>query len=57
MWLNGSQRAIGLGLIGADVQAQEKITCRLRVVLCRADNLDGALTHYRQFVQEARARK
>ncbi len=57
IWLNGSERAIGIGLIGADVAAKQKLTCRLRVALCRAANLDDALTPYREFVQQARARR
>jgi hypothetical protein len=57
IWLNGSERAIGLGLIGADVAAKQKLTCRVRVALCRAGNLDDALTPYREFVQQARARR
>jgi len=57
VWVNGAQRTVGLSLIGADVKAQQKVTCRVRVALCQAGKLDDTLTHYRQFVQEARARK
>jgi hypothetical protein len=57
IWLNSSERAVGLGLIGADVAAKQQLTCRLRIALCRAENLDDTLPHYREFVQQARARK
>jgi hypothetical protein len=57
VWVNGAQRTVGLSLIAADVKAQEKAHCRLRVALCQAEKLDGILIHYRRFVQEARARK
>jgi hypothetical protein len=57
VWVNGPERAVGMALLGADVKAQEKAHCRLRVALCQADKLDDTLSCYRQFVQEARARK
>ena len=57
VWVNGAERAVGMGLLAADVKAQEKAHCRLRVALCQAERLDDTLAHYRQFVQEARARK
>jgi hypothetical protein len=46
-----------MGLLAVDVKAQEKAYCRVRVALCQAERLDDTLTHYRQFVQDARARK
>ena len=54
VWVNGAHRTIGFGLIGADVKANSKLTCRLRVLLCRAEKLDDVLPYYRSFVQEAR---
>lgn len=57
VWVNGAERAVGMGLLAADVKAQEKAHCRVRVALCQAERLDDTLTHYRQFVQDARARK
>jgi len=55
VWVNGAHRTVGLSLVGSDVKAREKVSCRLRVVLCQAEGLDDTLAHYRQFVQEARA--
>jgi hypothetical protein len=54
LWVNGADRTIGLGLIGGDVKPRTSMTSRVRVVLCRAAQLDDVLAHYRQFVQEAR---
>jgi hypothetical protein len=55
VWVSTPSRAIGLGLVGADVSAQARVKCRLRVAFCQAERLDDALGHYREFVQEARA--
>lgn len=57
VWVNGAERSIGLGLIGGDVKSRSSATCRLRVVLCLADELNDALPYYREFVQEARAKR
>ncbi len=54
LWVNGADRTIGLGLIGADVRPSTSTTCRVRVLLCRAAQLGDVLPQYRQFVQEAR---
>ncbi len=55
VWVNGADRTVGLGLIGADVKARSAATCRVRALLCEADSLDDLLPHYRAFVQQARA--
>ncbi len=55
VWVNGTERAVGLGLVGADVKARSSVTCRVRVLLCQAAQLDDVLPRYREFVQEARS--
>ncbi|MBN1461473.1 MAG: hypothetical protein JXA57_18245 [Armatimonadetes bacterium] len=55
VWVNGTDRTVGMGLVGATVKARSSATCRLRAALCRVDNLDDVLPHYRDFVQEARS--
>jgi len=54
VWVNGADRTMGLGLVGADVKARSAVTCRVRALLCRAEKLDDVLPHYREFVQQAR---
>ena len=54
VWVNGTERTVGLALVGADMKARSAVTCRLRVLLCQAAQLDDVLPHYRVFVQEAR---
>ncbi len=55
VWVNGTERSIGMALVGSNVRARSAVTCRLRVLLCRANQLDDVLPYYRDFVQEARA--
>jgi len=55
VWVNGADRTVGMGLVGADVKARSSATCRARVLLCQVNSLDDVLPYYRQFVQEARA--
>jgi hypothetical protein len=55
VWVNGAERGIGLGLVGADVKAKSSVTCRVRVLLCQALQMDDVLPRYREFVQEARS--
>ena len=55
LWVNGADRTVGLGLIGADAKAQSSITCRVRVLLRQVQELSDVLPCYREFVQEARA--
>ncbi len=55
VWLNGAKRAVGLGLVGADMKARSAATCRVRALLCRATQLDDVVPHYREFVREARS--
>jgi hypothetical protein len=55
VWVNGTEQAIGMGLVGADVRAKSSATCCVRALLCRAEQLDDVLPHYRDFVQQARS--
>jgi len=54
VWVNGAERAVGLGLVGADMKPRSAATCRVRALLCEAAQLDDVIPHYREFVREAR---
>ncbi len=54
IWLNGAERTVGLGLVGADVKPRSTATCRVRALLCQAAQLDDVIPYYREFVREAR---
>jgi len=55
VWVNGADRTIGFALVGANVQARSAATSRLRALLCPLSQLNDALPHYRDFVQQARS--
>ena len=55
MWVNGADRTVGMALGGASVRAGTSLTCRVRILMCRISQLDDALPHYRDFVQDARS--
>jgi hypothetical protein len=55
VWVNGTDRTVGMGLVGATVKARSSTTCRLRGLLCQIEELDDVLPHYRDFVQQARS--
>jgi len=54
IWVNGAERSLGLGLVGADLKPNTTAICRLRALLCQLPQLDDVLPYYRRFVQEAR---
>lgn len=54
VWVNGTDRTMGMGLVGADVKARSAVTCRVRALLCEIEKLDDVLPYYREFVQQAR---